>query len=57
LGKFDFNREEKNKVPYSRYKNCSDFEFLPFFEKQISLKKKLNKKEVYSCPELFEGIS
>lgn len=31
----DFESESKNIIPYSRYKNCSDFEFLPMFEKKI----------------------
>lgn len=34
-GNYDKERESKNQIPYSRYKNCSDFEFLPLFEKEI----------------------
>jgi DNA (cytosine-5)-methyltransferase 1 len=35
-GKYDKNREKHNKVPYSRYKNCSDYEFMPLFEKSLT---------------------
>ncbi|BBI30767.1 DNA cytosine methyltransferase [Cohnella abietis] len=41
LGNYDQDREMKNKIPYSRYKNCSDFEFLPLFEKEIEKQKSL----------------
>ena len=39
---FDPEREQKNTIPYSRYKNCSDFEFIPKFEKQIGISQKNN---------------
>jgi len=48
---FDPQRERKNKVPYSRYKNCSDFEFIPQFEKKLKGKKntpRRNKQEIVS---------
>ncbi|OUQ90100.1 hypothetical protein B5G50_02735 [Brevibacillus brevis] len=38
-GDYDKTREKTNKIPYSRYKNCSDFEFLPIFEKEIEKNK------------------
>lgn len=31
----DVDRENKNQVPYSRYKKCSDFEFIPAFQEEI----------------------
>lgn len=34
-GNYDAEREKKNNIPYSRYKNCSDFEFIPLFESKI----------------------
>lgn len=35
---FDLNREKTNLVPYSRYSNCSDFEFIPRFKNQAQSK-------------------
>ena len=32
---FDPQREKKNKIPYSRYIGCSDFEFIPAFKGQL----------------------
>jgi len=34
-GNFDPNREKQNKVPYSRYLGCADFEFIPNFNKLL----------------------
>jgi DNA (cytosine-5)-methyltransferase 1 len=31
-GDFDPQRERKNRIPYSRYLGCSDFEFIPTFK-------------------------
>lgn len=31
-GDFDPQRERKNRIPYSRYLGCSDFEFIPAFK-------------------------
>lgn len=38
-GNFDSQREKKNRVPYSRYVGCSDFEFIPMFKKQLQKNK------------------
>ena len=34
-GNFDSLRERKNKIPYSRYLGCSDFEFIPNFKSRL----------------------
>lgn len=34
-GDFDSQREKKNRIPYSRYIGCSDFEFIPNFKSQL----------------------
>ncbi len=34
-GKYDMNQEKSNKISYSRYLDCSDFEFIPKFKSQI----------------------
>lgn len=34
-GDFDPQRERKNRIPYSRYLGCSDFEFIPTFKGQL----------------------
>jgi DNA (cytosine-5)-methyltransferase 1 len=44
-GNYEEDRELKNKIPYSRYKNCSDFEFLPWFEKEIEKNKLAEENE------------
>ena len=44
--KVDVDREKKNAIPYSRYKNCSDFEFIPIFEKMIGKNKEQNKSKL-----------
>ena len=31
-GDYDPQRERKNRIPYSRYLDCSDFEFIPMFK-------------------------
>lgn len=36
-GKYDMEQEKCNKVSYSRYLGCSDFEFIPKFRSQISM--------------------
>jgi DNA (cytosine-5)-methyltransferase 1 len=38
-GKHNPERENINKIPYSRYKNCSDFEFIPLFESVLKKQK------------------
>jgi DNA (cytosine-5)-methyltransferase 1 len=35
-GRYDIKQEKNNKIPYSRYLDCSDFEFIPKFKSQIS---------------------
>ncbi len=35
-GRYDMCQEKTNKIPYSRYLNCADFEFIPKFKSQIS---------------------
>jgi DNA (cytosine-5)-methyltransferase 1 len=35
-GKYDVNQEKNNKIAYSRYLDCSDFEFIPKFRSQIT---------------------
>lgn len=42
-GEFDPQREKKNRVPYSRYTGCSDFEFIPAFK---GLLQKSNQQEL-----------
>ncbi len=34
--KYDMNQEKNNKIAYSRYLDCSDFEFIPKFRSQIT---------------------
>ncbi len=34
-GNYDPKREKTNKIPYSRYSDCADFEFVPKFKRQI----------------------
>lgn len=36
---YDLSQEKTNTVPYSRYLDCSDFEFIPKFKAQITKKK------------------
>lgn len=36
-GRYDMNQEMNNKIPYSRYLDCSDFEFIPKFQSQITM--------------------
>jgi len=38
-GEFDPQREKKNRIPYSRYIGCSDFEFIPTFKGQLQKRK------------------
>lgn len=38
-GDFDPQRERKNKIPYSRYLGCADFEFIPNFKNQLQASK------------------
>lgn len=38
-GKYDLKQEKTNKISYSRYLGCSDFEFIPKFKSQIAAKK------------------
>ncbi|MDZ7876965.1 MAG: DNA cytosine methyltransferase [Saprospiraceae bacterium] len=38
-GKYDMNQEKTNKISYSRYLDCSDFEFIPKFNSQIAAQK------------------
>lgn len=38
-GKYDLSQEKTNKIPYSRYLDCSDFEFIPKFRSQIMAQK------------------
>lgn len=38
-GSFDPQRERKNRIPYSRYVGCSDFEFIPNFRNQLQKNK------------------
>lgn len=35
-GRYPLNQEKTNPLPYSRYSNCSDFEFIPKFLKQVA---------------------
>lgn len=37
-GKHDLNQERTNQVPYSRYMDCSDFEFIPKFKSLLTAK-------------------
>ncbi len=37
--KYDLRQEKTNKVPYSRYLDCSDFEFIPKFKSQMLAQK------------------
>lgn len=34
-GNYDLSQERTNKIPYSRYVDCADFEFIPKFKSQI----------------------
>ena len=43
----DKDREKKNKIPYSRYKNCSDFEFIPAFKLEIQKNKEKNSLGIF----------
>jgi|JI9StandDraft_1071089.scaffolds.fasta_scaffold01179_12 DNA (cytosine-5)-methyltransferase 1 len=38
-GDYDPQRERKNKIPYSRYLGCADFEFIPNFKNQLQASK------------------
>jgi len=38
-GNFEPMREKENRIPYSRYIGCSDFEFIPNFKNQLQLRK------------------
>jgi DNA (cytosine-5)-methyltransferase 1 len=38
-GKYNMNQEKINKISYSRYLDCSDFEFIPKFKSQIESQK------------------
>jgi DNA (cytosine-5)-methyltransferase 1 len=40
-GDFDPNREVKNRIPYSRYLGCSDFEFIPQFKRTMQISQQL----------------
>jgi DNA (cytosine-5)-methyltransferase 1 len=57
-GNYDPEREIKNLVPYSRYKNCSDFEFFPEFQKRVAQamekrKEQKNRENEFKQLELF----
>jgi DNA (cytosine-5)-methyltransferase 1 len=43
-GRYNTNQERENKIPYSRYNDCSDFEFIPKFKDQISVQTQLQKQ-------------
>jgi len=45
-GDFDPQREKRNRVPYSRYLGCSDFQFIPNFKK--NLQKSSQKQLIFS---------
>jgi len=45
-GDFDPQREKRNRVPYSRYLGCSDFQFIPTFKK--NLQKSSQKQLIFS---------
>ncbi|PGR23030.1 hypothetical protein COC52_24875 [Priestia megaterium] len=53
-GVYDKERESKNQIPYSRYKNCSDFEFLPIFEKEIIKQKETQKQQLFATRALVD---
>ncbi|MFM2266713.1 MAG: cytosine-specific methyltransferase [Bacteroidota bacterium] len=38
-GRYNMNQEKTNKISYSRYLGCSDFEFIPKFKSQIVAQK------------------
>lgn len=38
-GDFDPQREKKNRIPYSRYLGCADYEFIPNFKNQLQKSK------------------
>ncbi len=38
-GRYDLNQEKTNKISYSRYLDCSDYEFIPKFKSQILAQK------------------
>ncbi|UMZ73113.1 DNA cytosine methyltransferase [Natranaerofaba carboxydovora] len=40
-GDYNPEREKNNSIPYSRYKNCSDFEFIPEFYKKVQKEKEM----------------
>lgn len=39
---YDLRQESKNKIPYSRYKDCADFEFIPKFKQTITPNKQMS---------------
>lgn len=39
---YDLTQEKSNKIPYSRYLDCCDFEFIPKFKKQIAQKEQIH---------------
>ena len=40
-GKYEKQREKTNKISYSRYLDCSDFEFIPKFKSQIKAQRQV----------------
>lgn len=40
-GNYDLKQEKTNQIPYSRYLECSDFQFIPNFKKQIAQKQQM----------------
>ena len=45
---FDPQRERKNRIPYSRYSGCSDFEFIPMFKRQLKNEKQTQLELVFA---------
>lgn len=41
MNNYDLNQEKTNRIAYSRYLGCSDFEFIPNFKNQIAQKQQV----------------